>query len=66
MGREKLDPPATDRTTIVASKVLLDRVSTRSRSNGETNTSFIIKALINQLEKEGDLTIRQEVDEIGY
>lgn len=50
--------PVKDRTTIVASKTLLDRVSFHVLKNGDNQTNFIVRALINQLEKEGDLEIR--------
>lgn len=63
MARSTLEPPAKDKTTIVTSKLLLDRVGLHVRKNGDNQTDFITRALLNQLEKEGDLTIRSELEE---
>lgn len=63
MARAKLDPPETDRTTIVASKRLLDEISIHVKKNGDNQTNFITRALVNQLEREGNLTIRKELEE---
>lgn len=53
------------RTTITASDKLMDRVNKHIAETGETLTSFINRALLNQLEKDGDFEIRDivEVDE---
>ena len=63
MARSVLEPPAKDKTTIVTSKLLLDRVGLHVKKNGDNQTDFITRALLNQLEKEGDLTIRSEWEE---
>ena len=63
MSRGALEPPAKDKTTIVTSKLLLDRVGLHVKKNGDNQTDFITRALLNQLEKEGDLTIRSEWEE---
>ena len=63
MAGSTLEPPAKDKTTIVTSKLLLDRVGLHVRKNGDNQTDFITRALLNQLEKEGDLTIRSELEE---
>lgn len=63
MGRNNIEPPAKDKTTIVTSKLLLDRVGVHVKKNGDNQTDFITRAIINQLEKEGDLTIRSEMEE---
>lgn len=63
MARSALEPPAKDKTTIVTSKLLLDRVGLHVKKNGDNQTDFITRALLNQLEKEGDLTIRSELEE---
>ena len=52
-----------DRTTIVTSKTLLDRVSVHVAKNGDNQTNFITKALVNQLEREGDIEIRDILEE---
>lgn len=63
MARSALESPAKDKTTIVTSKLLLDRVGLHVKKNGDNQTDFITRALLNQLEKEGDLTIRSEWEE---
>ncbi|MBR6908490.1 hypothetical protein IKN40_08665 [bacterium] len=63
MARDVIEAPAKDRTTIVASKHLLDRLSIHVRKNGDNQTDFIQRAIINQMEKEGDLTIRSEMED---
>lgn len=61
MSRELI--PKKDRTTIVTSKTLLDRVSVHVAKNGDNQTNFITKALVNQLEREGDIEIRDILEE---
>ena len=63
MARSIIEPPAKDKTTIVTSKLLLDRMGVHCRKNGDNQTDFMTRAIINQMEKEGDLTIRSEVEE---
>lgn len=63
MAREKLDAPAKDKTTIVTSKTLLDRVGVHVKKNGDNQTDFITRALLNQLEREGDFEIRTILEE---
>ena len=63
MSRAKIDGFEMDKTTIVTRKTLLDRVSKHLVETGETQTSFVTRALVNQLENEGDLTIREELEE---
>ena len=63
MARNKIEPPAKDKTTIVTSKLLLDRVGLHVKKNNDNQTDFITRALLNQLEREGDLTIRSEMEE---
>lgn len=63
MARSAIEPPAKDKTTIVTSKLLLDRMGVHVKKNGDNQTDFITRAIINQMEREGDLTIRSEVEE---
>ena len=63
MGRKAIDPPLKEKTTIVTSKLLLDRLGVHVRKNGDNQTDFITRAILNQLEREGDLTIRSEMEE---
>lgn len=52
-----------ERTTIMANKTLIDRVSSHVSKNGETLTDFYNRAILNQLENEGDFEIRDIVEE---
>lgn len=63
MARNIIEPPVKDKTTIVTSKLLLDRMGVHVKKNGDNQTDFITRAIINQMEKEGDLTIRSELEE---
>lgn len=63
MSRKVIEPPATDKTTIVTSKHLLDRMGVHVRKNNDTQTDFVTRAIINQMEREGDITIRSEMEE---
>jgi hypothetical protein len=54
---------AISRTTIMASNVLMKRVAERVEKNGEDLTDFYNRAILNQLEKEGDFEIRDLVEE---
>jgi hypothetical protein len=51
------------RTTIMVDSVLLNRVNEHCKSNGDTLTSFYNKALLNQLENDGDFEIRDILEE---
>lgn len=55
--------PKKDKTTIVTDKRLLDRISVHVAKNGDNQTNFITRALINQLEREGDIEIREMLEE---
>ena len=63
MARKNLDPPEKDKTTIVTSKHLLEVMGVHVKKNGDNQTDFITRAIINQLEREGNLTIRSEMKE---
>ena len=63
MARQVIDPPAREKTTIMTSKLLLDRMGVHVRKNGDNQSDFMTRAIINQMEREGDLTIRSEVEE---
>lgn len=63
MARVAIEAPAKDKTTIVTSKHLLDRMAVHVRKSGENQTDFITRAIINQMENDGDITIRQEMEE---
>ena len=63
MARSSVDLPAKDKTTIVTSCLLLDRVKMHVARNRDNQTDFITRALVNQLEREGDISIRSELEE---
>lgn len=62
MARDTLVPKK-ERTTVVASKTLLDRISVHVVKNGDNLTNFTSRALVNQLEREGDIGIRSILEE---
>lgn len=66
MSRSAIEPPAKDKTTIVASKLLLDRMGVHVKKNGDNQTDFITRAIVNQMEREGDITIRSELEEESH
>ena len=61
--RSVIEAPPKDKTTIVTSKKLLDRVGVHVKKNGDNQTDFITRALVNQLEREGDVEIRLLMEE---
>lgn len=63
MGRVAIEAPVKDKTTIVTSKHLLDRMAIHVKQSGENQTDFITRAIVNQMENDGDLTIREEMEE---
>jgi len=66
MARARLETPPKEKTTIVTSKTLLDRMSVHVRKHGDNQTDFITRAIINQLERESDFEIREMLQEEGY
>ena len=66
MPRNAVEPPAKDKTTIVTSKLLLDRMSVHVKKSGDNQTDFITRAIVNQLEKAGDLEVRDLMLAEGY
>lgn len=65
MAREKIEGAKKDKTTIITSKTLLDRVGIHVKKNGDNQTDFITRALVNQLERENDFEIRLILREEG-
>lgn len=53
---------ALTRTTIMASEALMNRVITHTSKSGEKLTDFYNRAILNQLERDGDFEIRDEVE----
>lgn len=47
----------------MAEEVLIDRVQNHTKQSGESLTEFYTRAIINQLEKDGDYEIRDLVEE---
>ena len=51
------------RTTIMASEKLMNRVIQHTAKNNEKLVDFYNRAILNQLENDGDFEIRDEVEE---
>lgn len=51
------------RTTIVASDILMERVEKYCKDNSITQTEFYNRAILNQLENEGDFEVRDLLEE---
>lgn len=66
MARSAIEPPAKDKTTIVTSKLLLDRMGVHVKKHGDNQTDFITRAIVNQMERESDLEIRDMLREEGW
>lgn len=49
--------------TIMADEKLMDRVQTHARKQGENLTEFYTRAIINQLENDGDFEVRDMIME---
>lgn len=49
--------------TIMADDRLMERVQTHVRKRGENLTEFYMRAIINQLEKDGDFEVRDMIEE---
>lgn len=64
MPRANIEPFVQDKTTIVTYKVLLDRMSIHVKKRDNNQTDFLTKAIINQLEREGDFEIRSIIEEL--
>lgn len=54
---------AVNRTTIVASEILMERVERHCKEKSITQTEFYNKAILNQLENEGDFEVRDLLEE---
>lgn len=52
------------KTTIMADEVLIDRVESHTKSTKENLKDFYTRAIVNQLEKDGDFEIRDELEEL--
>lgn len=50
------------RTTIMASEKLMSRVAEQCSKTGEKLSDFYSRAILNQLENDGDFDIRDEVE----
>ncbi len=61
--RSSIDVPVKDRTTFMASKTLLDRIGIHVKKCGDNQTDFFTRAVLNQLEREGDFEIRKMLEE---
>lgn len=55
---------AITKTTIMADETLMNRVSEHAKNRGESLTDFYTRAIINQLEKDGDYDVRDIYEEV--
>lgn len=53
---------AMTRTTIMTSDILMNRVAEHTAKSGEKLSDFYNRAILNQLENDGDFEIRDEVE----
>lgn len=63
MARSVIEPPTMDKTTVVTSAFLLKRMGIHVKKHGDSQTDFMTRAIINQMEREGDITIREEMED---
>lgn len=54
---------AVKKTTIMTSDILVERVEKYCKNKGITLTEFYTKAILNQLENDGDFEIRDLLEE---
>lgn len=52
------------KTTIMTEDILMKRVASHCLKRGESLTEFYTRAIINQLEKDGDFEIRDLYEEV--
>lgn len=52
------------KTTIMTEDLLMKRVASHTEARGESLTEFYTRAIINQLEKDGDYEIRDDYEEV--
>lgn len=64
MARSVIDQPQKEKTTIVTYSILLDRMGVHVKKNRDNQTDFLTRAIINQMEREGDFDIRSEMEEL--
>lgn len=64
MARNSIEPMEMARTTVVLSKHLFNQMTIHNRINGENQTEFLTRAIINQMENDGNLEIRKEMEEL--
>lgn len=53
----------TQRTTVMVDEKLMERVKEHTDKMGVTLSAFYTKALVNQLEREGDFEVRDMIEE---
>ena len=55
----------TNRTTITVDPLILNDAKSQAKNNGESLKSFLERAIVNQLETEGDFETRYAVNRKG-
>lgn len=63
-GRKRLENPRKANTTIAINSYVAERVSIHARKIGENVSDFLERAIVNQMENDGDLDIRYEMKNI--
>ena len=66
MARNVIDPPAMSRTSFETNDLLLERMGVHVKKNKDTQNNFLTRAIINQMEREGDFSIRHEMEELAH
>lgn len=66
MPRASIGLPEKDKTTIVTSKQLLNMMAIHVAQREGNQTDFITRAIVNQLEREGTLGVREMMHEEGW
>ena len=63
VARAVIDKSEKGRTTIELNKTLLTKMFIHAKENNESQTEFLTRAIINQMENDGNITIRSEMEE---
>ena len=64
MSRTSILEPPKEKTTIVTYSHLLNRLGVHVKKNSDNLTEFFTRAIVNQMEKEGDIDIRFEMEDM--
>ena len=65
MARKKLEENKLIKASLAMYSQVYDRACVQARKNSESMGSFVTRAIVNQLEREGDIDIRSIIREAG-